>query len=49
MDKERVKLIVKNMELLIDALKKEIDDDAIFEEGSIVLPYKDDYDEVFSE
>ena len=38
------------MELLVAALKKELEDDQVFEEGSIVLPYQDDdYDEVFTE
>ena len=50
MDKERVKLIVKNMELLVDALKKELNEvDSFVEEEVMGLPFEGDYDEVFSE
>jgi hypothetical protein len=51
MDKERVKLIVKNMELLVDALKKELNEvDSFVEEEEVMgLPFEGDYDEVFSE
>jgi hypothetical protein len=50
MDKERVKLIVKNMELLVDALKKELSEVNSLEEEEVMgLPFEGDYDEVFSE
>ena len=49
MDKEKVKLIVKNMELLVDALKKELNEVNSFEEEVMGLPFEGDYDEVFSE
>jgi len=37
------------MELLVDALKKELDEPIVFEENMNVVPFEDDYDEVFSE
>jgi hypothetical protein len=49
MNKEKVKLIVKNMELLVDALKKELDENQSFFEGVNTVPFREDYDEVFSE
>jgi hypothetical protein len=50
MDKERIKLIVRNMELLVDALKQEISDIKTEEsqEQFSVIPYEEDYDEEFS-
>jgi len=48
MNKERVKLIVRNMELLIDALKQELNEDAPVQEEVSTVPYQEDYDEVFS-
>jgi hypothetical protein len=49
MDKEKLKLIVHNLELLVDSLKSEVYSDvdsykASYEE---VAPYITDYDEVF--
>lgn len=50
MNKERIKLIVRNMELLIDALKQELNEDAPIQEEVSTVPFEDDdYDEVFSE
>lgn len=49
MDREKIKLIVKNMELLVDALKNELLDDELAPENATVVPYQDDYDEVFVE
>ena len=49
MDKERVKLIVRNMEMLVDALKKELDEVKPYKEEVMGLPFEGDYDEVFSE
>lgn len=51
MDKERVKLIIQNMESLINCLKAEIDEAPVFyDENSyekIVPHIEDDYDEIF--
>ena len=49
MDKEKLKLIVRNLELLVDSLKSEIYSDvdsyrANYEE---IAPYINDYDEIF--
>lgn len=49
MDKERVKFIIKNIEILVDCLKKEFDENNDSEEGINVTPFEEDYDEVFSE
>ena len=46
MDKERIKLIIQNMELLVRALKEEIRDTPV---TSYIKPKYDDYDEVFEE
>ena len=51
MDKERVNLIIKNIEILVEALKKEIDP----EENRFIPQYEyenvvaaiDDYDEIY--
>lgn len=51
MNQERVKLIVKNMELLIHSLKQELEsvpNEFIENEDVSVGPYVEDYDEVFS-
>lgn len=46
MNQERVKLIVKNMDLLISALKEEVNESS----NSYVEKYQiDDYDEVFED
>ena len=49
MDKEKLKLIVHNLELLVDSLKSEIhsDVDAYKVNYEEVAPYISDYDEVF--
>ena len=50
MDKERLKLIVRNLELLVDALKSEVYSDP--DSYKQVKEYKDhisDYDEVFDD
>lgn len=52
MDKERLKLIVRNLELLVDGLKSEVysDVDAYKAENHDDPPeYYQDYDEVFSD
>lgn len=50
MDKERLKLIVKNMELLVQSLKSELEDEQKYDYSyEEISPYIDDYDEVFYE
>jgi hypothetical protein len=47
MNTERVKLIVKNMELLLHSLKQELNsapEEVISDENSVIIPYGDDYD-----
>ena len=49
MDKEKLKLIIKNLESLVECLKSEVYSDVglykpQYEE---IVPYIDDYDEVF--
>jgi aerobic-type carbon monoxide dehydrogenase small subunit (CoxS/CutS family) len=46
MNKERIKLIVKNMDLLVRALKDELDDTKPHYEENYQI---DDYDEVFED
>lgn len=49
MDKEKLKLIIKNLESLVDCLKSEVysDVDSYKPQYEDVAPYIDDYDEVF--
>ena len=52
MDKERLKLIVRNLELLVDGLKSEVYSDVhAYAPENFDDPeeYYNDYDEVFSE
>lgn len=50
MDRQKLKLIVRNLELLVDSLKDEINSDEIpqlnYEE---ITSYLEDYDEVYDE
>lgn len=46
MDREKLKLIIRNMELLLDSLKVEILSDETYRVSDIV-PLEQDYDEVF--
>jgi hypothetical protein len=51
MDKEKVRMIVRNMELLVQSLKHEIEEPPMqisMDEDSMVTPFTEDYDEVFS-
>jgi hypothetical protein len=48
MDREKVKLIVRNLELLVDSLKAELYTDDNVPESRNSLIY-DDYDEVFED
>jgi len=49
MDKEKLKLIIRNLESLVDCLKSEVysDVDSYKPQYEEVTPYIDDYDEVF--
>ncbi len=49
MDKERLKLIVKNLESLVNCLKEELQSDEDNQELNYeeIAPYIQDYDEVF--
>jgi len=49
MDKEKVKLIVRNLELLIESLKKEISFDDEFKKFEISNFPTNDYDEIFED
>lgn len=47
MDKEKIKLIIRNMELLLDTLKAEVLSDTPSYKISEIKPEDMDYDEVF--
>jgi len=49
MDKEKVKLIVRNLELLVDSLKTEIYSDVPSYRYDDIKPREVDYDEVFED
>ncbi len=49
MDKEKLKLIVRNLELLVDSLKEEIYSDTQLKSYSPVTKQITDYDEIFYE
>jgi hypothetical protein len=51
MDKERLKLIVRNLELLVDGLKAEVysDKDAYITQESDVKSKTHDYDEIWDD
>jgi len=49
MDKEKVKLIVRNLELLVDSLKAEIYSDVSSYRFDDIKPREVDYDEVFGD
>ena len=48
MDRDKIKLILRNMELLLDSLKVEILTDETYKISDII-PLEEDYDEVFGE
>lgn len=48
MNKERLKLIVRNMDLLVQSLKEELDDAPEISYENIT-PYLDDVDEYYTE
>ena len=47
MDTERLKLIIRNMELLLDSLKAEVYSDMPHYKYDDIKPEEIDYDEVF--
>jgi len=50
MNQERIRMIVRNMELLVHSLKQELEglpDEVITKENVSIGPYEQDYDEVF--
>lgn len=49
MDKEKLKLIVRNLELLVDALKVEIYSDMSAYKYDDIRPRELDYDEIFED
>ena len=49
MDKEKIKLIVRNMELLVDSLKAEIYSDVSSYKFDEIKPREVDYDEIFED
>jgi hypothetical protein len=49
MEKERIKLIIRNMELLLDSLKAEVYSDVQSYKFDDIKPRELDYDEVFED
>jgi len=49
MDKEKVKLIVRNLELLVDSLKTEIYSEVSSYRYDDIKPREVDYDEIFED
>ena len=49
MDKEKLKLIVRNLELLVDGLKSEVYSDVNAYDTAYKGPSMRDYDEVFND
>ncbi len=49
MDKEKLKLIVRNLELLVDSLKAEIYSDVQSYKYDDIKPRELDYDEIFED
>ena len=49
MDKEKVKLIIRNLELLVDSLKTEIYSDVSSYGFDDIKPREVDYDEIFED
>lgn len=49
MDKDKLKLIIRNMELLLDSLKAEIYSDMSSYRYDDINPKELDYDEIFEE
>ena len=49
MDRDKLKLIVRNLELLLDSLKAEIYSDVESYKIEDIRPYEPDYDEIFED
>ena len=49
MDKEKLKLIVRNLELLVDSLKAEVYSDVSAYKIDSIKPRELDYDEIFED
>ena len=49
MDKDKLKLIVRNMELLVDSLKAELYSDVQAYKFDDIMPKDLDYDEIFED
>jgi hypothetical protein len=49
MEKERIKLIIRNMELLLDSLKAEVYSDVQSYKFDDIKPKELDYDEIFED
>ena len=49
MDREKLKLIVKNLKLLVDSLESEIYSDVDAYKYKDIVPHLTDYDEVFDD
>lgn len=47
MNKDKVKLIIRNMELLLDSLKAELYSDTPSYKFDDIKPYEEDYDEIY--
>ena len=46
MDKEKVRLIIRNMELLLDSLKTEVYSDVPSYKIDDIVPYEEDIDDI---
>lgn len=49
MDRDKLKLIVRNLELLLDSLKAEVYSDVKAYRIEDIKPYEPDYDEIFED
>ena len=49
MDREKLKLIVKNLKLLVDSLESEVYSDVSAYKYEDIAPHLTDYDEVFED
>ena len=47
MDKDKLKLIIRNLELLVESLKSEVYSDVSAYKYEEIVPHITDYDEVF--
>jgi hypothetical protein len=49
MEKEKLKLLISNLEMLLDELKSEVYSDADVYKYEEISPYATDYDEIFDD